>query len=248
MIIRTVIVEDEHPAMERMKNLLTRFPEIEIIGEAEDGKSAVKLISDLKPELVFLDIRLPELSGFQVLEKVTHHPKIIFVTAYDEYAIKAFEENAVDYLLKPTSEERIKKAIEKVKSMKDKIEPQLLSLLKSMIEKDKYPDHFSVKVKDEILLIPADSAYWFHSSDKYVFLKTFDAEYFLDFTLKKLEEILDPEKFLRIHKSVIISAARIDKLKKHFTGKYSIIMTDDKKTSLEIGRTYLPQLKEKFNF
>jgi two-component system LytT family response regulator len=248
MKIRTLIVEDEHPAMERMKNLLIGFPEIEIIGEAEDGTSAVKLISDLKPELVFLDIRLPELSGFQVLERITYHPKIIFVTAYDEYAIKAFEENAVDYLLKPTSEGRVKKAIDKVVSMKSSVEPHLLSILKSMMDRNKYPEQFSVKVRDEILLIPADAVYWFHSSDKYVFLKTFDTEYFLDFTLRKLEEILDPGKFLRIHKSVIVSAAHIDKLKKSFTGKYSIVMKDNKKTSLEIGRTYLPLLKEKFNF
>lgn len=248
MQIRTLLVEDEIPAMERMRNLLSSFPEIEIIGEAEDGTSAVKLISSLKPDLVFLDIRLPELSGFQVLEKITYLPKIIFVTAYDKYAIKAFEENAVDYLLKPTSVDRVKKAIDKVILMNNKLEPQLLSILKNMIERDRYPKHFSVKVKDEILLIPTDSVYWFHSSDKYVFLQTFDHEYFLDFTLKKLEEILDPNKFVRIHKSVITAAAHINKIKKSFTGKYSAVMSDNKKTSLEIGRTYLPILKEKYHF
>lgn len=248
MKIRTVIIEDERPAMERMKILLSNFPEIEIIGEAEDGLSAVKLISNLQPDLVFLDIRLPELSGFQVLEKVTNLPKVIFVTAYDEYAIKAFEANAIDYLLKPTSEERVRKAIDKVKSMNERIEPQLLSLLKGMIERNKYSQNFSVKVKDEILLIPVESVYWFHASDKYVFLKTFDAEYFLDLTLKKLDEMLDPEKFVRIHKSIIASATRISKIKKTFTGKYTVVMTDSKKTSLEIGRTYLPLLKEKFHF
>ncbi len=248
MKIRTLLVEDEHPVMERMRNLLSNFPEIEIIGEAEDGITAVELISTLKPELVFLDIRLPELSGFQVLEKVTYLPKIIFVTAYDEYAIKAFEENAVDYLLKPTSIERVKKAIDKVKLMTDKLEPQFVLMLKNMIDRGRYPEHFSVKVKDEILLIQAESVYWFHSSDKYVFLQTYDHEYFLDFTLKKLEEILDPDKFLRIHKSVIAAAAHINKIKKSFTGKYSAVMNDNKKTSLEIGRTYLPVIKEKYHF
>jgi DNA-binding LytR/AlgR family response regulator len=248
MKIRTVIVEDEHPAMERMKNMLSNFPEIEIVGEAEDGLSAVKLISGLNPDLVFLDIRLPELSGFQVLEKVINLPKVIFVTAYDEYAIKAFEANAIDYLLKPTSEERVRKAIDKVKSMNERIEPQLLSLLKGMIERNKYSQNFSVKVKDEILLIPAGSVYWFHASDKYVFLKTFDSEYFLDLTLKKLDEMLDPEKFARIHKSIIVSTVHMNKIKKSFTGKYTVVMTDSKKTALEIGRTYLPLLKEKFHF
>jgi DNA-binding LytR/AlgR family response regulator len=248
MKIRTLLVEDEHPVMGRMRNLLSNFPEIEIIGEAEDGITAVGLISTLKPELVFLDIRLPELSGFQVLEKVTHLPKIIFVTAYDEYAIKAFEENAVDYLLKPTSIDRVKKAIDKVKLMTDKLEPQFVSMLKNMIDRGKYPEHFSVKVKDEILLIPADSVFWFHSSDKYVFLQTYDHEYFLDFTLKKLEEIVDPDKFIRIHKSIIVSTTQINKIKKSFTGKYSVVMNDIKKTSLETGRIYLPGLKQKFNF
>ncbi|MFH1194878.1 MAG: LytTR family DNA-binding domain-containing protein [bacterium] len=248
MKIRTVIVEDERPAMERMRNLLANFPDIEIIGEAEDGLSAVKLISNLQPDLVFLDIRLPELSGFQVLEKVTNLPKVIFVTAYDEYAIKAFEANAVDYLLKPTSVERVKKTIDKVKSMNDRIEPQLLSLLKGMVEKNKYMQNFSVKVKDEILLIPAEVVHWFYASDKYVFLRTFDTEYFLDLTLKRLDELLDPEKFVRIHKSVIVSATHINKIKKSFTGKYMVVMTDSKKTSLEIGRTYLPVLKERFHF
>lgn len=234
--------------MERMKNLLAKFPEINIVGEAEDGLTAVKLISTLKPDLVFLDIRLPELSGFQVLERVTHHPKVIFVTAYDKYAIKAFEENAVDYLLKPTSEERIKKSLDKLKLLNEQFDPQLLSMLKNMIDSSKYPRYFSVKLKEEILLIPADSVLWFYSSDKYVFLQTFDHVYFLDYTLRKLEEILDPNKFMRIHKSIIVSSAQIKKIKKSFSGKYSAVMNDIKNTSLEIGRTYLSAVKEKYNF
>ena len=171
MKFRTLIVEDEYPSMQRMKDLLSKFSEIEIVGQAEDGLTAVKLISNLKPDLVFLDICLPELSGFQVLERITHNPKIIFVTAHDTYAIKAFEENAVDYLLKPTSEERIKKAINKLNLTNDKLEPQILTILKNMIEREKYPDRFSVKFKEEILFIPTDSVYWFYSSDKYVFYK-----------------------------------------------------------------------------
>lgn len=248
MRIRTIIVEDERPSLERMKNLLSAFREIEIIGEAEDGSSAVEIISGLKPDLVFMDIHLPELSGFQVLERITCQPKIIFITAYDQYAIKAFEENAVDYLLKPTSEERVKKAIDKVVLMNTRIEPQLLSMLKGIIDKKKYIQNLSVKIKEEIILIPAESVFWFYASDKYVFIKTFDTEYFLDMTLKKLDEVLDPDKFIRVHKSLIVSINRISRIKKSFTGKYTVVMTDSKKTSLDVGRTHLPALKAKFNF
>ncbi|MFH0736073.1 MAG: LytTR family DNA-binding domain-containing protein [bacterium] len=248
MKYRTLLVEDELPSMERMKHLLSKFPEIEIVGQAEDGLTAVKLILDLKPDLIFLDICLPELSGFQVLEQITHHPKVIFVTAHDKYAIKAFEENAVDYLLKPTSEERIKKAIDKLKLINDKFDPQLLSILKNMIDKDRYPSSFSVKLKEEILLVPINSVYWFYSADKYVFLQTFEHVYFLDYTLRELEEVLDPNKFLRIHKSIIVSTEHMNKIKKSFTGKYSAVMNDIEKTSLEIGRTYLPLVKERYHF
>jgi DNA-binding LytR/AlgR family response regulator len=248
MKLRTIIVEDEIHALERMKKLLSSFKEIEIVGEAEDGKTAISLIDDVKPDLAFLDIQLPEFTSFEVLERVKYKPGVIFVTAFDQYAIKAFEENAIDYILKPTSEDRLAKAIVKLKQHQQIFNDNILNVLKDAIHKNEYVERFTVKIGDEILFISSEKVFWFKAEDKYVFLNTYDKQYIYDSTLKELELMLDPKLFCRIHKSVIVAQNKIEKIIKSFAGRYNVRMKNNKKTKFDIGRTYLPDLRDKLKF
>ena len=247
MRLRTILVEDEAPSLRRLKALLLEFGDIEIIAEAMDGPTALTLINTEKPDLAFLDIRLPGFSSFKLLEKLTYKPMVIFITAYDEYAIKAFEENAVDYLLKPTNRKRLSRAIEKVKQFNQVIDEKLLKILKSVVHEVKYQERFSVRKGDEIVFISGKDVFWFQADDKYVFLHTATLEFFYNSTLKDLEKILNPEKFIRIHKSIIVAIDKIQKLKRTFAGKYKIYMNDQKLSSFEIGGTYIKALKERLH-
>jgi len=228
--------------------MLKDFPAIHIVGEAMDGVSAVTEIENLKPGLVFLDIHLPEASGFEVLNRLKHRPRVIFITAYDQYAIKAFEENAVDYLLKPTSKERLGKAIDRVLGLENPIDDKTIDVIKKLLQGNSFLTRFSVKLKEEILVIPHEEIYYFKAEEKYVFLCTFDREFFYDSTLSDLEKRLNPEKFMRIHKSFIVALDRVRKLKKWFLSDYLVELTDNRRTTLKVGRSYLPFLKEKLNF
>lgn len=248
MNIDTVIVEDERHSLERLKDMLKEFPGIRVIGEAMDGVTAVEMIERLKPGLVLLDIHLPEATGFEVLARLSHRPRVIFITAYDQYAIKAFEENAVDYLLKPISRERLQKALQRVLHGEPQVDGKTLELIREMLQRDIYPTRFSVKLKEEILIIPWEEVYYFKAEDKYVFLCTVNREFFYDATLSELEKVLDPGKFMRIHKSYIIALEKVKKLKKWFLSDYLVELSDDRRTTLKIGRSYLPLLKQKLDF
>ena len=207
----------------------------------------VKLIDSQKPDLAFLDIQLPVYTSFEILEKIKHHPHVIFITAYDEYAIKAFEANAVDYLLKPTSQERLIKAIERVQGRSPQNQ-DLLTAIQTILKKDQFRERITIKVGNDILFIPVNDIYWFHADDKYVFLHTFDHEYLLEDTLKNLETCLNPESFIRVHKSLIINTLKINRIKRNLTGQYQIQLNDSKKTNLGIGRTYLTDVRVRLNF
>ena len=247
MKLKTIIVEDERHSLERLKTLLANFSQIEIIGEATDGESAIDVIDNMKPDLIFLDIELPEFNGFQVLERLSHHPAVIFITSYNQYAIKAFEENAVDYILKPTSKERLEKSINRVAENKTGDNEQILQLLKNKIFQN-YQDRFTIKMGDEILLFPEERVYYFKAESRYVFLGSLEKEYIYDSTLKELCDILDPQKFIRVSKSYIVAIDKIEKFSKWFLGDYIIKLKDKKKTSVKIGRKFLPELREKFKF
>lgn len=247
MKFKTIIVEDEIHSLERLKSLLENFEKIEIIGEAQDGETAVKLINATKPDLIFLDIELPEYNGFEVLEKLEKKPNVIFVTSYNEYAIKAFEENAIDYILKPTSKERLKKSINRIKEDDSESTNNLLQLLNTKIFPE-YINRFSVKTGDEILIIPDDKIFYFKAENKYIFLGTFEKEFFYESTLKELELILDHKKFIRVSKSHIVSLDKIKKFSKWFLGDYNLKLLDKKKTTIKVGRKYLPKIRKIFKF
>ncbi len=242
MSFTTVLVEDEPHSLERLKKLLREFDELQIVGEATDGLKAIEVIDELKPDLVLLDIQMPGANGFEVLEKITCRPMVIFVTAYDDYAIKAFENNAVDYLLKPTSSDRVGKAVRRVLQRGQSIDPGLIATLQSAVARGNYLTRFSVNHGDEILIIPADEVHFFQAKDKCVFLATADRNFVFEMTLKELEQSLDPDTFCRIHKSHIVALGKVHKLKRWFNNDLIVQVADGKKTELRVGRGYREEL------
>jgi two-component system LytT family response regulator len=246
--MNTLIADDEEHSLERLRDLLQDFEAIRIVDTANDGISAIEKIDLLKPDLVFLDIQMPGANGFQVLERILHQPMVIFVTAYDDYAIKAFEENALDYILKPSSKERIAAAVNRALERSQKIDRQLLEALKNSLVQRKHIKRFAVKQRDEIIIIPEEDVFYFQAESKYIFLYTFNRRYFVEMTLKELEKSLDPERFCRVHKSTVVSLDKIRHLKKWFRSQYIIQMSDEKESKLKMSRNYMSLLKQKLNF
>jgi DNA-binding LytR/AlgR family response regulator len=248
--IKTLLVEDEPNAMERLKGLLEGHADVNVIGEAADGLQAVRMIDTLQPELVFLDIQIPGANGFEVLEKTTHKPMVIFMTAYDEFAVKAFEANAVDYVLKPSTTARVTEAVTRALDRRRSVDNQLLAALRTSLERAGaagYLRRFAVSRADEILIIQESGIYCFRAEDKYVFLHTRNEEYFFDMTLKELESRLDPAVFCRIHKSYIVSLDKVRKIHRWFHGDLVVQLEDANKSKLKVGRSYRDELRRRLN-
>jgi DNA-binding LytR/AlgR family response regulator len=250
--LKSLITDDERLARERLKEFLSNELDIEIIGEAKNGLEAVELIKKLKPDLIFLDIQMPGINGFEVLNKLDEIPLVIFVTAYDEYAIKAFEVNAIDYLLKPFSKIRFSKAIEKVKEYyKNKLEfnDKIKELLKIVnTEQKKYLEKVPVKDREKIKLIDAKEIIWIDVKNKIVSLHTETGRLFVDFTMEEFQEKLNPEIFFRAHRQSIVNLNYISELQSWFAGKYKMILKDKNKTELTLSRSQVKKLKKKLKW
>lgn len=245
MMFKTVLVDDEPLALKRLARMLEPYNEvIEIVGKASNGPDAVTLINRLRPDLVFLDIQMPELNGFDVLERLDYTPVIIFSTAYDQYALKAFDVNSIDYVLKPVDPDRLRKAIEKLQrlsesstnDLRDRIELLLKSLPGSGIQR------LQVRLGDKIRLIPVSDVAFFRASDKYVEVSAGGKIYLLTKSLSQLEEELPPGDFQRVHRSVIINVNFVEEFAKDFHGAYVVRMRDPDKTSLPVSRRYKSRL------
>jgi two-component system LytT family response regulator len=245
--LKAVIVEDHPDSLKQLKVLLSQFPQIQLAGEANDGTSALELICRCRPDLVFLDIHLPDMNGFQVLEKLPYEPAIIFTTAYDQYAVKAFEVNSVDYLLKPVSKERLETAIARVMNLKTVSYTHVLKTLESLMYRKSKHIRFSIQKTDQLLVIPQEEVYFFEVKERYLYLCTYDSAFFYNATLKQLEESLDPDLFLRINKSNIVSLDKIRCLKRDYMNRYRLILKDKNSTKLKISRHCLKPLREKLD-
>jgi len=246
---KTVIVEDNLASFHALKEMLADFPDLEFRGAAHDGKEAVRFIQTEKPDLLFLDIELPELNGFEVLKSIQHPPLVIFVSAYGHYALKAFEANGIDYILKPVTKERLEAAIAKATSRTPYAEQALEKLIRDILQEQRKhdPQRFAVKEREQILIIPQEEVCFFKAEDKYVFLHTHDKQYFYNATLKDLEATLDPADFIRINKSYIVALNKIEKIKKTLDQGHKIIVNDLQKTSVKVSKNYMDQLKKQLN-
>ena len=240
-------MEDEPHSLERLREVLKLQGDLVIVGEATDGLSAVALLDRLRPDLAFLDIHMPGCDGFEVLARATHRPMVIFVTAYDQYALKAFETNAVDYVLKPSPRERILEAVQRAVQRRTPPDEALLEVLRTALEKRQHLRRFLVKVGDEILVIAESEVVCFQAEDKYVTLVTDGRKFVTDFTLKDLEERLDPELFVRIHKSAIVAIARVKRITRWFQGNQMLVLDDRIGTRLKVGRSYVEAFRKRMN-
>ncbi len=245
MIFKTILIDDESLALQRLERLLKPYTGfIEIVETASHGLEAVDKINTVKPDLIFLDIQMPELTGFEVLARIEQSPLIIFTTAYDEYALKAFETNSIDYLLKPIDPKRLKKSLEKLQrltndeksSLHDQVQGLLLNLKKTTTKR------IQVRVGDYIRFVKLQDIYFFRAEDKYVEVCTFDKSYLLSQSLNQLETQLPEDDFVRIHRSAIINLNHLVEMKKWFSGTYRVRMRDNKKTELPVSRRFKTKL------
>jgi two-component system LytT family response regulator len=247
MRIRTIIVDDVDLARERIKILLDD-PEVEIVAECANGREAVKAIRDLKPDLVFLDVQMPKVGGFEVVEAVgvEEMPAVIFVTAYDEYALRAFEVNAVDYLLKPFDEERLRKAVARARRVIERrvpageIEEKLRRLLKEVRAEPKYLRRVPVKSAHGTTFVSSESIDWISSAGHYLEIHVGRERHLIREQLSRLETKLDPKQFARIHRSAIVNLDRVKSLRPLFNGDHIVVLKDGQE--LNLSRTYHEKL------
>ncbi len=245
--IRTLIVEDEELARNLLKSFLKQIDDIEILGECVNGFEGVKAINELKPDLVFLDIQMPKITGFELLELLEHKPHIIFATAYDQYALKAFEFNAADYLLKPFSKERLMEAVDKVaERIKTQDSGSEVAEKISNYPKEEYLDRIVVKDRHKIHVVPVDQIRYIESMDDYVLIYTQENRYVKQKTMKYLENSLNPKDFIRIHRSYIVKVEEIKEIQQYEKESYIIVLQD--KTKLKVSKTGYKNLKEVLNF
>lgn len=249
--IRTVIVDDEPLARRGIRAHLKEESDVEIIAECSDGREAVHVIEEQAPDLVFLDVQMPELDGFGVLEalNVEPLPSIIFVTAYDNYALRAFEVHALDYLLKPFDSERFSGAVERARAQIERrslsdLSHRLQSLIDDLRTNQKYAERLVIKTAGRIFFLGVEEIDWIEAADNYVRLHVGSDKHLLRETMNSLESRLDPAQFLRIQRSTIINVRRIKELHPLFKGEYEIVLRDG--TRLASGRGYRDRLQELF--
>ncbi|MDZ7640017.1 MAG: response regulator [Bryobacterales bacterium] len=214
--IRTLLVDDEDLARAVVKEHLAPHPEIEVIGECGNGFEAVKMVNELRPDLVFLDIQMPKLDGFEVLELLEHQPAVVFVTAYDEFALRAFEVHAVDYLLKPFRKERFDEALLRVsrrvrEGRKGNAEPGLSyrELAGSARPAGSYLERIVIRDGAKLHVVPVEKVDYIAAADDYVSVHVGEKEFLKQQTLSSMEAMLDPRRFVRIHRGSVVNVARI---------------------------------------
>jgi two-component system LytT family response regulator len=246
--IQTLIVDDEPLARQTIRDLLAEDPEIELIGECKNGKEAVNFIRRQSPDLLFLDIQMPGMNGFEALARVEHQliPAIIFVTAFDEYALKAFEVHALDYLLKPFRDERFKEAVEKAKSNVElrklgRLSESLLALLGDQMAEvpakpKSYLNRFMIRSGGRVTFVEASEVDWIGADDYYIQLHVGSKSHLLRFSMNELEQKLDPRKFLRIHRSTIVNFDRVQELHQTPSGEYVVVLKSGAELKLSRGR------------
>jgi two-component system LytT family response regulator len=246
--IRAMIVDDEPLARKRIRSLLERDREMEITGESAGGRDAVRVIRQQKPDLLFLDVQMPEMDGFQVLERAASEqmPLVIFVTAYDSYALRAFEVCAVDYLVKPFSRARFDDAVARAKDRLRKERGDLgklsLALLEEIRSRSRRPDRIAVRAAGKVLFVRVEEIDWIEAEGKYVRLHCGRESHLLREAISNIEARLDPKKFARIHRSAIVNVDRIERLESWFNNEYRVVMkTGDQ---LTLSRSYRRALSE----
>ena len=257
--LRAFLVDDEPLAIERLQRLLASFPEIEIVGTATDPAKAVAALSDANSapiDVLFLDIQMPGINGFELLSRLTVQPFVIFTTAYDQHALRAFETNAIDYLLKPIEPEQLERALKKLGRIRPVAKPdwqqnpalpQLLRELTASLREGhaSYPNRIASRVGERVSFLPLDEVTHFIAHDKLTFAVINGRRHCVDQTIADLEHRLDPAKFLRIHRSALVNVDWIHEVNSWFAGKVVLTLKDAQHTQLAVARDRVRTLKDR---
>jgi two-component system LytT family response regulator len=244
--MRVLIVDDEPLACERLRTLLAAEPDVELLGEYHSGRAAADAIRKLAPDLIFLDVQMPEMDGFAVLESLSTPPAVIFVTAFDQFAIRAFEVCALDYLLKPFDRERFAKSLARARAELQRrsasdLGARLQSLLAELRDRKQFLDRLVVRSGGRVLFLRTAEIDWIESAGNYVRLHTGAEEYLYRETLSRLESTLDPARFARIHRSTIVNVECVKELHPLFRGDYAVVLRDGHQ--LTLAKAYRDRLK-----
>jgi two-component system, LytTR family, response regulator len=250
--IRALVVDDEPLARERIRALLESEPDIEYVGECANGREAITSIEEMEPDLVFLDVQMPVVDGLGVVEAVgaDKMPAVIFVTAYDRYALRAFEVHALDYLLKPFDRQRFQKALQRVRQQLNRdqsvvnVNERLVALLEESQGGRKPLERLVIKNAGRVFFVKTEEIDWIEAASNYVRLHVGKEAHLLRETMNSLESRMDPQRFLRIHRSTIVNIERIQELQPWFHGDYVVILRDG--TQLTLSRGYRQKLQELF--
>jgi len=247
--MKTIIIDDEQLAIRIIREYLAEIPEIEVVGEYQNGFDGLKAINDLKPNLIFLDVQMPKLTGFEMLELIDEPPIIIFTTAYEEYALKAFEKNATDYLLKPFSKQRFLQAVKKAQKQFEENEPKINDfrpLVETVDSPDQPLNRVVVKESGKIFIVPVNEIFFLSAADDYVVINTAEKEYVKNATMKFYEQKLPSSSFVRVHRSSIVNINFIKEIQPYSKDSHIIIMQNGK--SVKTSRLGSSELKKVLRF
>jgi two-component system LytT family response regulator len=250
---RAFLVDDEILALKRLERLLQETGRVEIAGSSSDPFDAAEQIRATRPDLLFLDIEMPGLSGFDLLRSLDPQPLVVFTTAYSKYALQAFEVNSIDYLLKPIEHEQLHRALHKIDRIRGGAEPPpdlsaMLAQIQAALFTPKpsgYPERFPSRLGEKIQFVETRQVTHFYASDKLTYAATPGKAFVLDLTIADLEQKLDPRKFVRVHRSTIVNLDFVSELHPFFTGRYVLVLNDPKKTQVAVSRDRVKELKER---
>ncbi len=245
--IRTLVVDDEKLARERLKGFLSVIKDVEVVGEAEDGKETLSLVAKEQPDLIFLDVEMPGQNGFSVYKSLEDPPHVIFATAYDSHAIEAFEVDATDYLLKPFSQQRVVAAIDRIRDRLE-LESQSPPAHSEAPGAPRYAAQIPVHTAKKIVILPVEKILWFAVESRLVYAHVNGRSYMTNFTLRDLEERLDPEIFFRAHKSRLVNLRQVKEVTRWFGGRFRLLMADDEGSEVELSRVQARALRARLGW
>jgi DNA-binding LytR/AlgR family response regulator len=250
--VRALIIDDEKLARDRLAGFLAQLDDVAVVGQAADGVEALGLIEAERPDLVFLDVQMPGMDGFEVLKALrTPRPHVVFATAYDEYAIRAFEVGAVDYLLKPFARARVEEAVGRARARlgNERNEPDWDALLRRLEERHTvHVSQVPVHSGKRILIVPVADVLWFGVEYRLVYAHTHERAYMTNYTLRELEERLDPALFFRAHKSSLVNLRHVKEIVPWFGGRYKLVMRDGAGSEVALSRAQARELRARLRW
>ena len=244
--MRAFLVDDEALALKRLERLLAATKRVEIVGTSSDPVEAVPAILAAKPDVLFLDIQMPAMTGFEMLSHLDPQPWVVFTTAYDKYALEAFGVNSVDYLLKPIEAATLDRALDKIERLGAGTRPEIQSLLEKLTARSAdYPDRIASRVGERVELVDLAQVTHFFAAEKLTYAATASKSHVVDHTIQELEQKLDPRRFIRIHRAILLNVDYVQELHAGFAGRMIVRLKDAKHTDLTVSRDRVRALKQR---